>query len=34
MFDLIFNLYDSLDQANRDKADAGALTAPASELPQ
>jgi hypothetical protein len=26
MFDLIFGLYDALDQANRDKADAGDLT--------
>jgi len=36
MFDLIFGLYDALDQANRDKADAGELTQPAlsPEVPQ
>ena len=34
MFNLIFGLYDALDQANNDKADAGELTAPSSELPQ
>jgi hypothetical protein len=33
MFDLIFGLYDALDQANNDKVDAGELTAPA-EVPQ
>lgn len=36
MFDLIFGLYDALDQANSDKADAGELTAPApsADIPQ
>jgi hypothetical protein len=34
LFDLIFSLYDALDQANNDKADAGELTAPSSESPQ
>jgi hypothetical protein len=34
VFDALFALYDALDQANRDRADAAELTQPSDDVPQ